>query len=84
MMLHIMAPHETNLTSIASELLSKKVFVNWPHLVEAQVVGVSNSEKKLSLINPEMNYSPENTNEEELKGSLAAQWNLQKKLILES
>ncbi|XP_054016668.1 5'-3' exoribonuclease 1 [Hylaeus anthracinus] len=83
MILHIKPPPPTDLTSVASELLGKLVFVNWPYLTEAQVVGVSNCDTKLSLINPQMNYCYENINKEELKGSLVTQWNLQKKHIIE-
>ncbi|XP_076630209.1 5'-3' exoribonuclease pacman [Colletes latitarsis] len=84
MILYIKPPPKTDLTSVASELLGKIVFVNWPRLMEAQVVGVSNCDKKLSLIHPQMNYCNENINEEELKGLLGLEWNMQKKHIIET
>ncbi|XP_076236219.1 5'-3' exoribonuclease pacman [Calliopsis andreniformis] len=83
MILHITPPPPSDLASLASELLGKRIFVNWPHLVEAQVVSVLTCDKKLSLINPEMSYSCENINEEELSGSRVGQWNFQRKLITE-
>ncbi|XP_003702478.2 5'-3' exoribonuclease pacman [Megachile rotundata] len=84
MILHLTPPSELDLTTIASELLGKTVFVNWPHLTEAQVTGVSNCDTKLSLINPQMDYCNENINKEELKGSLVTQWNMIKKHITET
>lgn len=32
--------------NVASSVLGKSVFVNWPHLEEARVVGISNGETK--------------------------------------
>ncbi|XP_076684631.1 5'-3' exoribonuclease pacman isoform X2 [Andrena cerasifolii] len=73
MILHVTPPPEPNLSVIASELLGKIVFVNWPHLTEAQVTAVSNSDTKISLINPQSSYSYEKVKEEE--------WNVQKILL---
>lgn len=84
MILHIIPPPELNLTKIASELLGKTVFVNWPHMTEARVIGVSNCDTKLSLINPKMNYFSENVNREEIKGALVSQWNFIRKQINET
>ncbi|XP_029050758.1 5'-3' exoribonuclease 1 [Osmia bicornis bicornis] len=84
MILHITPPAELDLTKIASELLGKTVFVNWPHITEAQVTAVANCDTKLSLINPKMNYFSENVNREEIKGPLVTQWNLIRKHINET
>ncbi|KZC09221.1 5'-3' exoribonuclease 1 [Dufourea novaeangliae] len=81
MILHLRPQPEEDLTTVAEELIGKTVFVGWPHLTEAQVVGVSTFSKKLTLINPETNYSPENIRTEELKGPSFAQRYLQKKTI---
>ena len=35
-----------SIENIASSVLGKSVFVNWPHLEEARVVGVSDGETK--------------------------------------
>ncbi|CAI9569411.1 unnamed protein product [Staurois parvus] len=42
----------TNVESVASAVLGKSVFVNWPHLEEARVVAVSDGEVKFYLEEP--------------------------------
>lgn len=69
--------------SVASKLLGKTVFVSWPYLKEAQVVKILTRDRKLSLINPQATYCPENINKENMKGFYCTQWNLQKKYITE-
>ncbi|CAK9827029.1 5'-3' exoribonuclease 1 [Anthophora retusa] len=76
MILHVKSLPKTDLTTIGSKLLGKTVFVNWPHLKEAQVVGVSNCNNKLNLINPQLKPFYESHNEEP--------WNMTKKLITET
>ncbi|XP_076181018.1 5'-3' exoribonuclease pacman isoform X2 [Ptiloglossa arizonensis] len=83
MILHIKTPPKTNLMSVASKLLGKTVFVSWPYLKEAQVVKILTRDRKLSLINPQATYCPENINKENMKGFYCTQWNLQKKYITE-
>lgn len=43
---------EAKIENIASSILGKSVFVNWPHLEEARVVGVSDGETKFYLEEP--------------------------------
>nr|XP_060623773.1 5'-3' exoribonuclease 1 isoform X1 [Anolis sagrei ordinatus] len=55
MLLEIMVredSEELNIENIASSVLGKSVFVNWPHLEEARVVVVSDGETKFSLEEP--------------------------------
>ncbi|XP_042312983.1 5'-3' exoribonuclease 1 isoform X2 [Sceloporus undulatus] len=40
---------ELNIENVASSVLGKSVFVNWPHLEEARAVAVSDGETKFSL-----------------------------------
>ncbi|XP_069419543.1 5'-3' exoribonuclease 1 isoform X1 [Ovis canadensis] len=55
MMLEILVNAESDelsIENIASSVLGKSVFVNWPHLEEARVVGVSDGETKFYLEEP--------------------------------
>ncbi|XP_019609140.2 5'-3' exoribonuclease 1 isoform X3 [Rhinolophus sinicus] len=55
MMLEILVNTESDELSIehvASSVLGKSVFVNWPHLEEARVIGVSDGETKFYLEEP--------------------------------
>nr|XP_060496893.1 5'-3' exoribonuclease 1 [Panthera onca] len=55
MMLEILLSAESDelsIENIASSVLGKSVFVNWPHLEEARVVGVSDGETKFYLEEP--------------------------------
>ncbi|XP_028614807.1 5'-3' exoribonuclease 1 [Grammomys surdaster] len=45
-------PDELNIENIASSVLGKSVFVNWPHLEEARVVAVSDGETKFYIEEP--------------------------------
>ncbi|KAI5135940.1 5'-3' Exoribonuclease 1 [Manis pentadactyla] len=52
MMLEILVNAETDelsIENVASSVLGKSVFVNWPHLEEARVVGISDGETKFYL-----------------------------------
>ncbi|XP_076652966.1 5'-3' exoribonuclease pacman isoform X2 [Halictus rubicundus] len=86
MILHITPPSalEKDLTCMASELVGKTVYVEWPFLTEAQVVAVLANETKLSLIDHQMGYSRENVREEELKGVYHKLWITQAKQITEA
>ncbi|KYN27760.1 5'-3' exoribonuclease 1 [Trachymyrmex cornetzi] len=64
-----------NLTTLVSELLGKSVYVEWPHLKEVLVVGVSDCNVKFSLINQLGGYSHDNLKKEDVKGALSAEWN---------
>ncbi|KAM4772610.1 5'-3' exoribonuclease 1 isoform 2-T2 [Rhinophrynus dorsalis] len=46
-------PDKNCLENVASEVLGKSVFVNWPHLEEARVVAVSDGEMKFYLEEPQ-------------------------------
>lgn len=59
---------------LAAELLGKIVFIKWPHLLEAHVIGVSDGSRKLSLIDPDKPNTPDNICREELKGQGEVQW----------
>ncbi|KAM5292537.1 5'-3' exoribonuclease 1 isoform 2-T2 [Ctenodactylus gundi] len=55
MMLEILAntgSDELSIENVASSVLGKSVFVNWPHLEEARVVAVSDGETKFYLEEP--------------------------------
>ncbi|XP_072761689.1 5'-3' exoribonuclease 1 isoform X2 [Anoplolepis gracilipes] len=73
-----------NVTTLASELLGKSVYVGWPHLKEAFVIGVADNNIKFSLINFLDGYSDNNLKKEEVKDLLASEWSTQKKLIRET
>lgn len=78
-------PKETpNLMTLASELLGKSVYVGWPHLKEAFVIGITDSDVKFSLINPSDGYSDNNLKKEEVKDLLAAEWKTQRRQIRET
>nr|XP_033337296.1 5'-3' exoribonuclease 1 [Megalopta genalis] len=81
MIIYIKSPSETEFKSVTSELLGKIVYVEWPFLTEAQVIAVSISSSKLSLVDPQTGYSPENVKEEELKAAHHTLWNSQAKQI---
>nr|KAF6476912.1 5'-3' exoribonuclease 1 [Rousettus aegyptiacus] len=55
MMLEILVGAESDelsIENVASSVLGKSVFVNWPHLEEARVVGISDGETKFYLEEP--------------------------------
>lgn len=76
MVLHIKLLPKINLATVVSKLLGRTAYVNWPHLREALVVGVSNCYTKLNLTNSKTRNFPESVNEEV--------WNLQTKQIVET
>lgn len=84
MILSIISEDTPDLTTLASELLGKSVYVEWPHLKEALVIGVADSDVKFSLINPLDGYSNNNLKKEEVKDLLAAEWNTRKRQIRET
>ncbi|XP_071874436.1 5'-3' exoribonuclease pacman isoform X1 [Bombus fervidus] len=51
MILHIKPQSNIDLTTIGSKLLGKTVYVNWPHLKEGLVIGVSESSRKMNSVN---------------------------------
>lgn len=83
MILKIISKPTPNLTTLASELLGKSVYVEWPHLKEALVIGVADCNVKFSLNNPLSGYSQDNLKKEDVKGALAAEWNAQRRQIRE-
>ncbi|XP_012226430.1 5'-3' exoribonuclease 1 [Linepithema humile] len=84
MILTIISEKAPNATTLASKLLGKSVYVDWPHLKEALVVGVADCDAKFSLINPLGSYAPDNLIKEEMKGVVAGECTLHKKLIKET
>ncbi|XP_062970473.1 5'-3' exoribonuclease 1 isoform X4 [Cynocephalus volans] len=55
MMLEVLVnaePDELSIEDVASSVLGKSVFVNWPHLEEARVVAISDGETKFYLEEP--------------------------------
>ncbi|XP_071639281.1 5'-3' exoribonuclease 1 [Temnothorax longispinosus] len=83
MILSIISKPTPSLTTLASELLGKSVYVEWPHLKEALVIGVADCNVKFSLINQLDGYSDANLKKEEVKAALAAEWKTHKKQIKE-
>ncbi|XP_050453967.1 5'-3' exoribonuclease 1 isoform X2 [Cataglyphis hispanica] len=81
MILSIISKETPNLTTLTSELLGKSVYVGWPHLKEALVIGVADNDVKFSLINPLEGYSDNNLKKEIVKDLLAVEWRTQKKQI---
>jgi len=84
MIISIISKETPNLTTLASELLGKSVYIGWPHLKEAFVIGMADSDVKFSLINPSDGYSDNNLKKEDVKDLLAAEWNTQRKQIKET
>ncbi|KAK2584112.1 hypothetical protein KPH14_006553 [Odynerus spinipes] len=70
-----------NIKELAASLLSKNIFVEWPYLREARVTAISTPKWRISLINPQLEYSPKNVQEEEMKEALTVQWTSEKKAI---
>lgn len=77
MIISILPNEIPNLHDVASKMLGKTVFVGWPHMREAHVIGVSTSERKITLINGQQGYSPDNVRIEDLNSALASQWHMQ-------
>ncbi|XP_043500398.1 5'-3' exoribonuclease 1 [Polistes fuscatus] len=85
MILYIQQQEEQhNIRVIAASLLNTTVFVEWPYLREALVIGVSDFKKRIHLITPQLGYSSSNLLEEELKGACLTQWNSEVKSISET
>ncbi|KYM94136.1 PREDICTED: 5'-3' exoribonuclease 1 [Cyphomyrmex costatus] len=83
MILTIISKPTPDLTTLASNVLGKSVYVEWPHLKEVLVVGVADCNVKLSLINQLGSYSDNNLKKEDVKGALAAEWNIVCKQVKE-
>ncbi|XP_011642826.1 5'-3' exoribonuclease 1 [Pogonomyrmex barbatus] len=81
MILTIISKPTPNLTTLASDLLGHSVYVEWPHLKEALVIGVADCDTKLSLIDPLSSYNQDNLKKEDVKGTLLAEWKEHKKQI---
>ncbi|KAJ8687572.1 hypothetical protein QAD02_023366 [Eretmocerus hayati] len=86
MMLTVLPRKAPTLEELAQNWLGKTVFISWPHLVEALVVGVSNSKRKISIMHPKpARVSDENSKfiTEEMNDVSLASWNLHRKAIME-
>lgn len=81
MILHIVEKPVPNINAIASELLGKTIFVDYPYLKEALVVAVSDGDIKLSLMKPDMSYSNTNVNAETLVGDVKTTWDFNKAFV---
>ena len=76
MILHVKPHPSTDLTTMGSTLLGKSVYVNWPHLKEGLVIGVSESSSKMNLVDSQVKWMYETINETE--------WHVLKKRITET
>lgn len=85
MILSVLPKNIPPLDEIAKKLLNKTIFINWPHLIEALVVGVSDSKNKISIVHPKPKHMPENSNfiVEDMNDNLLSLWNTQRKGIIE-
>ncbi|GLG99705.1 5'-3' exoribonuclease 1 [Gryllus bimaculatus] len=86
MIVHILNESKPDVKQVATDLLGKSVFVDWPHLLEAKVIAVVSREKRYALpLESNTNSSAETCEiiEEEVKGNLAAVWTSQKNAIQE-
>ncbi|KAK7867257.1 hypothetical protein R5R35_000245 [Gryllus longicercus] len=86
MIVHILNESKPDVKQVATDLLGKSVFVDWPHLLEAKVIAVVSREKRYALpLESGTNSSAETCEiiEEEVKGNLAAVWTSQKNAIQE-
>lgn len=85
MILSVLPKSSPPLDEIAKKLLNKTVFIHWPHLIEALVVGVSDSKNKISIVHPKPKHIAENSNFniEDMNDKLLALWNTQRKGIIE-
>ncbi|XP_011151267.1 5'-3' exoribonuclease 1 isoform X2 [Harpegnathos saltator] len=82
MILHILEQNSPqDLENLAPQLLGKIVYVNWPYLKEALVIGVSNNNVKFTLIEALVDYSHDNVSKEDVS---TTEWNIQKKHISET
>lgn len=83
MILRIESEETPNLETLASELLGKSVYVEWPNLKEALVVSVSDSKMRITLINHLNDYNLDNMKKENMK-NMITDWNAEKKTIKET
>jgi len=75
MVLTILPQGEPQISEVASDLLGKSIFVNWPHLIEARVVSVSSTDWKFS-------WTPEEgIHKEEMNKTMTEQWHLSRRGI---
>ncbi|XP_032684890.1 5'-3' exoribonuclease 1 isoform X3 [Odontomachus brunneus] len=84
MILYVISEQISRLEDLASQLLGKSVYVDWPYLKKALVVGVANNSTKFTLIDSLVDYNPDNVNKENMKGQLVTEWNVQEKHIRET
>ena len=87
MILTILPREILPLEELAKKWLGKTVFISWPHLVEALVIGVSNSKTKISIAYPQPKQITDgniNFNTDAVSDVLLATWNIQKKSIIET
>lgn len=80
MILKIVPKPKPDLLTVANQLLGKSVFVGWPHLIEALVIGVSDDKWKIQC-DPQANQN--NPIKDAVDGPLVQQRALQQKSITE-
>ncbi|XP_044577629.1 5'-3' exoribonuclease 1 isoform X2 [Cotesia glomerata] len=81
-MMILISPKESpTIEKISSEILGKTVYIKWPHLVEAFVIGVSTKDSKFTLINMNRPYGMDNLNREFFKDSSKSQWSSESKSV---
>lgn len=72
---------------LARKWLGQTVFIAWPHLVEALVVGVTDSKTKMSITYPQPKHATDgnhNINTESMNDLLRSTFNIQRKSITET
>lgn len=80
MILKIKSKAKPDLDKVASEILGKSIFVGWPNLTEALVVGISDDKWKIHC-DPQANQN--NPIKEAVEGPFVTQRILQQKAIIE-
>ncbi|XP_014211300.1 5'-3' exoribonuclease 1-like isoform X2 [Copidosoma floridanum] len=87
MILKVLPRTTPPLEDLANNWIGKTVYVCWPHLVEAVVVGISDAKTKISVTNAHLKkYTGENLwfNTEKMDDKHITVWNMQKKSIIEN
>ena len=80
MFLNVSSERIHSLEDVAKELLGQTVYINWPYLQEAHVIGITDFKDKIFLQNFWKKYSADNLKHSKLSDSSIL--NLQKKKVL--
>lgn len=87
MILTVIQKTTPNLEELANKWIGKTVFVCWPHLLEAMIIGVSNDKTKIIMTNlPQkvMTSQSITLNKNKLDDKMVSLWNTQRKSITET